>query len=46
MVNNSTNINKANNYLSYQTTVHKMDHDIGYYKSRSWLGTNTKMWQG
>jgi len=28
MVNNSSNINKANNQLSPQTTEHKKDHDI------------------
>jgi hypothetical protein len=28
MVNNSTNINKTNNYLSTKTIEHKKDHDI------------------
>jgi hypothetical protein len=44
MVNNSTNIiNKANNYLSPEFTEHEKDHDIWRWKSRSWLGTYTKI---
>ena len=44
MVNNTTNIKKTNTYLSPQFVDHKLD--IWQWKSRSWLGTATKMWQG
>ena len=43
MVNNSTNINQANNNLfSPQTIEHKKDHEIWHGKLRSWLRTGTK----
>jgi len=45
MVNNSTN-NKPNNHLSPQTIEHKKDNVIWLWKSRSWLGTVAKIWQG
>ena len=46
---------KSNNHLSLQikqpplTSNHltlKKDHNIWYWKFRSWLGTDTKLWQG
>jgi len=43
MVNNSTNINKMNNYLSPQTIQCKTDHNIWHWKSKSWLDIVTKM---
>ena len=46
MVINSTNINKANNHLSPQSTEHKKNHDVCHWKSKSWLGTGTKMLRG
>ena len=45
MVNNYTNINKTNNHLQPQTTVHKKDHDICHWKSMSQHGTGTnRLW--
>jgi len=44
MINNSTNINKTNNHLNSLNT--KIDHDIWRWKSLSWQGKGTKMWQG
>ena len=41
MVNNSTYINKANNYLSSQLIEHKKDHDIQCWK----LGTSLEQGQ-
>jgi len=36
-------VNKTKNYLSPQTIEHKnKKHDIGHWKSRSWLETSTK----
>jgi hypothetical protein len=29
-----------------ELTEHKQHHDIGRWKSRSWIGTGTTMWQG
>jgi len=46
MVNNSTIINKKKNQLSPQLSDHIKDHYMWYWKSRSWLGTGAKMWQG
>jgi len=46
MDNNSNNINKTNNHLSPQLIEQKKDHVIWLWKSRSWLGTCTKMWRG
>jgi hypothetical protein len=46
MVNNFTNCNKTNNNLLSQTIEHKKDHNIWHWKSSSWLGTCTEMWQG
>jgi len=43
MVNNSTNINKINNYLSPQMIEHLKDHDIWWRKSRSWIGYDRRM---
>jgi hypothetical protein len=45
MVINSTNINKTNNHLSSLPTKHRKDHDIWRWKSRSWLGTGSNMYQ-
>jgi hypothetical protein len=45
MVNNSTNINKINNYITTLIIVHKKKDDILGWKSKSWLGTGTKMLQ-
>jgi len=45
MAKNSTNINKTNNHLSRSFTEHKKDY-IWHWKSRPWLGTGRKMWQG
>jgi hypothetical protein len=42
MANNFTNINKKNNHLAPQTTEHKKDNDIWHWKSRYWLGRDTK----
>jgi len=44
MVNNSANINKTSNRLSSQFIGKK--HDIRCWKSKSWLGTGTKMLRG
>jgi len=44
MVNNTTNINKANNHLK-QLNSKKKD-NIWSWKSRSWFGTGTNMWLG
>jgi len=47
MVNNSTNINKMNNYFAPQISEHLKDHDICRRKSRSWLGNcnkNVRKW--
>ena len=43
MVNNSNNINKMNNHLSPQIIEYIKDHHIYWWKSRSWLQTETKM---
>jgi hypothetical protein len=40
----STNINKTNNYISFQM-IEKKDHNICRWKSSSWLGTGTNMYQ-
>jgi hypothetical protein len=40
----STNINKTNNYISFQM-IEKKDHNIYRWKSSSWLGTGTNMYQ-
>jgi len=42
MVNNSTNTDKIENYLSPQFIEHKKNHDICQWKSMSW--TATTMW--
>jgi len=49
MVNNFTNISKANNHLSPLTShlspqiiEHKKDHDMWCWKSRSWVEKGTK----
>jgi len=39
MVSKSTNINKENNHFN----EHKKDDELGYWKSRSCLGTGTNM---
>jgi hypothetical protein len=39
---NYTNINNTNYHPSLQLTEHKKYHAIWRWKSRSWLGTNTK----
>jgi len=46
LVNNSTNINKINNYLSPQLMMHKTDSDVWPYKIQGLVWTGTKMWQG
>ena len=46
MINNSTNINEMNNRFLPQIIKYKKDYNIWCWKSRSWLGTGTKMWQG
>jgi len=46
MVNNSTNINKANNHLSPYLTDDKKDDAMWRWKSRSWLRTGKDMWRG
>jgi hypothetical protein len=43
VVNNSNNINKMNSHLSPQIIGHTKDHNIYWWKSRSWLQTGTKM---
>jgi len=45
MVKYSTNINKTNKHISPQLTEHKNkgDNNIWRWKSRTWLGTDTKM---
>jgi len=45
MVNNSTNINKTNFHLSPQIIEYK-NKPMRKRKSRSWIRTGTKMWQG
>jgi len=40
IVNNSTNMNKTNNYLSSKLNKHKKD--IWHWKSRSWNVPGTK----
>jgi hypothetical protein len=42
MVNNSTNINKVNNYF----LPHLISLDIKRTTSRFWLGKGTKLWEG
>lgn len=47
MINNSTNINKMNNYFAPQISEHLKDNDICRRKSRSWLGNcdkNVRKW--
>ena len=41
MVNNSTNINKMNTYLSPQAIENTKYHDIRRWEARSWLGIGT-----
>jgi len=43
MDNNFTNINKTNNHVSPWLIKYTKNHDIWRWKSRSWLGTVTKM---
>ncbi len=43
LINNSTNMSKANNYLSPQIIGNKQNYDILRWKSRFWLGTCTHM---
>jgi len=44
-VNNSTNINKTNNYLSHLLIERqKGHHDVWCWISRSWLRTAAKIW--
>ena len=47
-VNNSINIKKINNYLFIPQTIeqNKQKLETWQWKSRLWLGTDTKMWQG
>jgi len=45
MVNNLTNIIKTNNHLSPQLLEYKTDHDMCWWKSKSWFETDTKIWQ-
>jgi hypothetical protein len=33
-------------FILTELTEHKKHHDIGRWKSRSWIGTGTTMWQG
>jgi len=44
MVINSTNINKRTTISHLSLLSTNKDHDIWCWKSRSWLGTDTKMW--
>ena len=44
MVNNYTNINKMNNYLTPQIIEHNKDHEMCRWKSTFWIETDTKMW--
>ena len=44
MVDNSININKVNNCLSFQFIELKKDHYILSWISKSWLGTDTKLY--
>jgi len=48
MINNSTNLNKTNNYLSppILDIEDKTYHIWRWKKSFSWLGTSTKIWRG
>jgi len=50
MVNNSININKANNNVPPTIVEHthtlKKDHNIWHWKSKFCLETDTKVWQG
>ena len=44
MVNNSTNVNKTNNYQEPRIIEHNIDHGIWNLNSRSWFGTGTHIW--
>jgi hypothetical protein len=33
------------NYVVSETKTYKTGHDICHWKSKSWFGTNTKMWR-